>query len=140
MLARLEQSAAQLAADDLKRARHALMVLSQAASLDDLSGVPCVDALAAALSRRSKKVAELAQSPLATEIAPGTLVSWVMVDPSRPVFERQTALRKGLQLLLAEKPEDITIGVFGSGSARRQAAELAHYAAWVNGAPLPERK
>jgi leucyl aminopeptidase len=63
-----------------------------------------------------------------------------MVDPSRPVFERQTALRKGLQLLLAERPEDITIGVFGPAAARRQAAELAVYAAWVNGVPLPERK
>jgi leucyl aminopeptidase len=140
MLARLEQSAAPLAADDLKRARHVLMVLPKAAALDALSGVPSVDALAAALARRAKKLAELAHSPLATELVPGTLVSWVMVDPSRPVFERQTALRKGLQLLLAEKPEDITIGVFGPAAARRQAAELALYAAWVNGAPLPERK
>jgi len=140
MLARLEQSAALLAADDMKRARHVLMVLPKVASLDALSGVPSVDTLAAVLSRRSKKVAELAQSPLATELAPGTLVSWVMVDPSRSVFERQTALRKGLQLLLAEKPEDITIGVFGPAAARRRAAELAVYASWVNGAPLPERK
>jgi leucyl aminopeptidase len=140
MLAKLEQSAALLAADDLKRARHVLMVLPKAASLDDLSGVPSLDALAAALSRRSKKVAELAQSALATELTPGTLVSWVMVDPSRSVFERQTVLRKGLQLLLAEHPEDITIGVFGSATARRRAAELAVYAAWVNGARLPERK
>ncbi|HSE01123.1 MAG TPA: leucyl aminopeptidase family protein [Burkholderiales bacterium] len=140
MLARLEQSAALFTADDLKRARHALMVLPKAASLDALRGVPSVDALAAVLARRSKKVAELAQSPLVTELAPGTLASWVMVDPSRSVFERQTALRKGLQLLLAEQPEDITIGVFGPAAARRQAAELAVYAAWVNGAPLPERK
>jgi leucyl aminopeptidase len=140
MLAKLEQSAALLAAEDMKRARHVLMVLPKAASLDAVSGVPSVDTLAAVLSRRSKKLAELAQSPLATELAPGTLVSWVMVDPSRSVFERQTALRKGLQLLLAEKPEDITIGVFGPAAARRRAAELAVYAAWVNGAPLPERK
>src|SRR5512134_920876 len=108
MLARLEQSAALLAAEDMKRARHVLMVLPKVTSLDALSGVPSVDTLTAVLSRRSKKVSELAHSPIATELAPGTLVSWVMVDPSRSVFERQTALRKGLQLLLAEKPEDIT--------------------------------
>jgi len=140
MLAKLEQSAAPLAAEDMKRARHVLMVLPKATSLDAVSGVPSVDTLAAVLSRRSKKIAELAQSPLVTELAPGTLVSWVMVDPARSVFERQTALRKGLQLLLAEKPEDITIGVFGPAATRRRAAELAVYAAWVNGAPLPERK
>jgi leucyl aminopeptidase len=140
MLARLEQSAALLSATDLKRAKHALIVLPKVASLDDLSGVPSVEALSAALSRRSKKLAELARSPLATDLARGTLVSWVMMDPSQPVFEQQTALRKGLQLLLAEKPEDITIGVFGPAAGRRRAAELAVYATWVNGARLPERK
>jgi leucyl aminopeptidase len=140
MLARLEQSAALLSATDLKRAKHALIVLPKAASLDDLSGVPSVEALSAALSRRNKKLAELAQSPLATDLAHGTLVSWVMVDSSRPVFERQTALRKGLQLLLAEKPDEIAIGVFGPAAGRRRAAELAVYSTWVNGARLPERK
>ena len=38
MLARLEQSAALLSADDLKRAKHALIVLPKAASLDALRG------------------------------------------------------------------------------------------------------
>jgi len=140
MLARLEQSAALLSADELRRAKHALMVLPKAASLDALRGVPALEALAAALARRTKKVADLAQSPLATDLAHGTLASWVMVDPSRPVFERQTVLRKGLQLLLAEQPESISIGVYGNAAGRRQAAELALYAAWVNGARLPERK
>jgi leucyl aminopeptidase len=140
MLARLEQSAALLSADDLKRGKHALIVLPQAPSLDALSGVPSVEALTAALSRRSKKVAELAQAPISTDLAHGTLASWVMVDPSRPVFERQTVLRKGLQALLAEKPDEIAIAVFGPAAARRQAAELAVYSAWVNGARLPERK
>jgi len=140
MLARLEQSAALLSATDLKRTKHALIVLPKVASLDELSGVPSVEALSAALARRKKKLAELAQSPLATDLAQGTLVSWVMVDSSRPVFEQQTALRKALQLLLAEKPDEIAIGVFGPAAGRRQAAELAVYSAWVNGARLPERK
>ena len=69
MLARLEQSAALLSATELKRAKHALIVLPKVASLDDLSGVPSVEALSAALSRRKKKLAELAQSPLATDLA-----------------------------------------------------------------------
>lgn len=140
MLARLEQRGALLSAHELKRARHALMVLPKAESLDALHGVPAVEALAAGLSRRGKKVADLAQTPLATDLANGTLASWTMVDPSRSVFERQTVLRKGLKALLAEKPGEITVAVFGSPDDRRRAAELAIYSAWVNGARLPERK
>jgi leucyl aminopeptidase len=63
-----------------------------------------------------------------------------MPDFAQPVFEQQTLLRKGLQLLLAEKPEEITVAVFGSAAQRRRTAELAAFAAWTNGARLPERK
>jgi leucyl aminopeptidase len=140
MLAKLEQSAAPLSADDLKGAKHALVVLPKTESLAALRGLPGVEALAAALSRRRKKPADLAKSPIATEVAPGALVAWVMLDPGRPAFELNTALRKGLQLLLAEHPEEITVAVHGAAAARRRAAEMAVYAAWVNGARLPERK
>jgi leucyl aminopeptidase len=140
MLAKLEQSAVLLSAEDLKGAKHALMVLPKSESLARLSGVPGLESLAAALARRRKKPADLAKAPIATEVAPGTLVAWIMFDPARPVFELQTLVRKGLQLLLAERPAAITVGVFGSAAARRRAAELAVYAAWVNGARLPARK
>jgi leucyl aminopeptidase len=140
MLANLEQSAALLSAEDLTRSRHALVVLPKTESLAALRGLPGVDALAAALSRRRKKPGDLAKSPVSTEVAPGTLVAWVMLDFARPAFELNTSLRKGLQLLLAEQPEEITIAVHGPASTRRRAAELAVYAAWVNGARLPERK
>jgi len=104
MLARLEQSAAQLSADDLKRTKHALMVLPKATSLDALGGVPSVEALAAALARRGKKFAELAQAPLATDLPHGTLASWVMLDPSRPVFQRQTILRRACRRCWPKSP------------------------------------
>jgi leucyl aminopeptidase len=140
MLANLEQSAAPLSGADLKRARHALVVLPRTESQTGLRGVPGLDALAAALSRRKKKLADLAKSPIATDIEGGTLVSWVVLDTARPAFELQTVLRKGVQLLLAERPEEITIAVSGSASQRRRAAELAVYSAWVNGVHLPDRK
>jgi leucyl aminopeptidase len=140
MLAKLEQKAALLSAEELNRARHALIVLPKADSLNSLRGVPGAEALSAALARRRRKLAELAKSPLAADLAHGTLVSWVMLDPVRSAFEQQTLLRKGVQLLLAEKPAEIVIGVFGPPARRRRAAELAVYAAWVNGARLPERK
>ena len=140
MLAKLEQTAALLTAADLKRTKHALIVLPKASALDGLRGVPGVEALSAALSRRKKKLADLAKSPVTAELERGVLVSWAMLDPAQPAFEQQTLLRKGLQLLLAEKPEEIAIGVFGPSARRRQSAELAVYAAWANGARLPARK
>jgi len=140
MLARLEQYAALLSASDLKRAKHALIVLAKTESLESLRGLPGAEALSAALSRRKKKLSELAKAPVATDLAQGALASWVMLDPVRSVFEQQTVLRKAMQLLLAEKPGEITVGVFGPAARRRHAAELAVYSAWVNGARLPERK
>jgi leucyl aminopeptidase len=140
MLAKLEQNAALLAEGDLKKTRHALIVLPKLSAPEGLRGIPGAEALLAALSRRGKKVADLAKAPVTADIERGVLASWVMFDPAQPAFERQTLLRKGLQPLLAEKPEAIAIGVFGPAARRRQAAELAIYAAWVNGARLPERK
>ena len=140
MLAKLEQNAALLTEGDLGKTGHALIVLPKASSPDGLRGIPGAAALAAALSRRRKKIADLAKAPVTADIGHGLLASWVMLDPAQPVFEQQTLLRKGLQPLLAEKPETIAIGVFGPVARRRHAAELAVYTAWVNGARLPERK
>ena len=140
MLAKLEQGAAPLSEADLRRTRHALIVLPKAASLDALRGVCGVKPLSLALSRKKKKPADLAKAPMAVEVEPGVLTSWVMLDPAQSVFEQHTLLRKGLQLLLAEKPEEIAIGVYGSGAQRARAAREAVYAAWANGARLPVRK
>jgi leucyl aminopeptidase len=140
MLAKLEQIAAPLSAADLTRAKHVLIVLPKAQSLDALRGVPGIEALASSLSRRRKKLEELAKSAVATELPHGALVAWVMPDATRPAFERQVLMRKALAPLLAEKPETIDIAVFGTSRERPGAAGLAAYAAWVNGARLPERK
>jgi leucyl aminopeptidase len=140
MLAKLEQSTAALSETELRRTKHALMVLSRADTVASLRGMPDVDALASALARRKKKLSDLASTPLATGGQSGALVAWVVLDPARTVFERQTALRKALQLLLAEKPDSLAIAVNGPEARRREAAEQAVYAAWVNGARLPERR
>ena len=52
----------------------------------------------------------------------------------------QTQVRKAVQLLLDEQPGGIAIIVQGDEVQRRQAAEAAVCAAWVNGAPLPLHK
>ena len=137
MIAKLEQSTAPVGASDLKDTRHFLFVLPKTGKLDAL---PFGDTLAAALARRKKKPEDLAKSPIAADLPQGALATWVMLDTARPTFEQQTLLRKATSLALAEKPETLGIGVFGSAAERQRAARLAVYSAWINGAPLPERK
>jgi leucyl aminopeptidase len=137
MLAKLEQFSTPAGAADLKDARHFLFVLPKGAKPEAL---PFGEALAAALARRKKKPEDLAKSPIATDLPQGALAAWVMLDAKQSLFEQQTLLRKALSLALAEKPDTLGIGVFGNAAERQRAARLAVYAAWINGAPLPERK
>jgi leucyl aminopeptidase len=96
--------------------------------------------LQAALERRKKKLEELGKAPVTSDLPHGSIASWVMDDPARSTFERQTALRKAIQPLLAEHPAEIAIAVHGTSDERRAQAELALYVAWVNGAEMPVRK
>ncbi len=140
MLAKLEQISGPMTAANLARVRHVLMVLPKASRVESLRGLPFADTLSRALARRKKKPEDLVNSPIATDLPQGGLAAWVMLDARKSAFERLTAIRKAVQLLLAEKPESLAIGVFGTAAERQRAAEMAVYAAWVNGARLPERK
>jgi leucyl aminopeptidase len=140
MLAELEQDAKLLTDKALARAAHVLLVLPKPEKSAALDGVPAAAALQAMLERRRKKVADLVKTPLAADLPHGALAAWVALDAGLSVFAQQTAVRKALQLLLAEQPEEIVIGVFGERDERRRAAELAVHAAWINGVRLPQRK
>ncbi|MBU0689514.1 MAG: leucyl aminopeptidase family protein [Gammaproteobacteria bacterium] len=94
--------------------------------------------LAAVLKRRNMKVEELAKSPVAANVADGTLVAWAMLDDAKDAFAQQVLVRKALQLVLDEQPKALSIAV--SGATAQRAAELAVYGAWVNSALLPMRK
>jgi leucyl aminopeptidase len=138
MLAKLEQHATSISAAALKRAKHLLVVLPKAATLD--ARTPHRAALEAALARRKKKPDDLAKSPVTVDAPGGALVAWVMIDAAQSVFERQTAMRKAVSSLLGENPAELLIAVYGDAAQRQAAAELALYTAWVNGEKLPERK
>jgi len=140
MLARLEERAAPLAAGPANRIRHLLIVLPKSASAAGLARLPFAAALKATLARRRKKPADLVNAPVSADVPNGGLASWVVFDPDKPAFERHTAMRKAVQALLAEHPREITVAVFGPEAMRRDAARAAVYAAWVNGARLPQRK
>ncbi len=140
MLARLDQNPAPAAASQLGRFRHIVLVLPRSVRIEALRNAPYGEVLVAALARRRKKPDDLTKTPIAADLPQGALAVWLMMDPAKSVFERQTVLRKALALALAEMPEEVAIAVYGTPAQRRVSAELATYAAWVNGAQLPLRK
>ncbi len=91
----------------------------------------------AVLKRRDLKAEELAKSPLAIDLEDGCRAACVMVDEAKPRFERLTALRKAVMLLLDEAPTGLAIVPLDvSDDAVRDAA----YVALINAVPLPAKK
>jgi leucyl aminopeptidase len=140
MLAKIVQREKSIASTDAKRYRHVLCILPANKNALDDTGVPGLATLNRILKRRLMKLDELSTTPLSGEIDNGVLAAWVAVDSTKPIFEQQTAIRKGLALLLQENLEWIAISVHGSAKFRAHAAELAIFSAQVNCALLPERK
>ena len=140
MLAKLIQSAALLDAATLDKATHALLVLPCAKKLDGQRDVPALDRLKAALKRRDMKAEELARTPVTLNLEGGGLCAFVMLDPGKTRFERNTALRKAAALLLDEQPRELVVAVFGDAEGRREFALEALQVVWLNGARLPTRK
>src|SRR5450631_1502731 len=120
------------------KAAHLLVLLPKGKTLP--RDLPHSDLLAAVLKRRGIKGEEFASTPVVANHADGSLIAWAMLDFSKTNFAVQAQARKAMQLLLDEQPSSMTIVVQGDEAQRRQAAEAAVYAAWVNGAPLPLHK
>ena len=118
--------------------QHLLVLLPKGKTLP--RDLPHGDLLKSVLARRNTKPDELAKAPVSANAGNGALVAWAMLDFAKDTFVLQTQVRKALQLLLEEKPKSIAIVVLGDEAQRQQAAGLAVYGAWVNGAPLPLHK
>ena len=134
----LAQLTASSALPKALNAAHLLVLLPKDKTLP--RDVPHRELLSAVLKRRSIKAGEFAGTPVAANAADGSLIAWAMLDFSMTNFAVQTQARKAVQTLLSEQPASINIVVQGDAAQRRQAAEAAVYAAWVNGAPLPLHK
>ncbi|HEX5338160.1 MAG TPA: leucyl aminopeptidase family protein [Gallionella sp.] len=119
-------------------ASHLLVLLPKMKTL--AKDVPHGELLAVVLKRRDMKADELAKSSVAANAANGTLVVWAMLDFDKEPFAQQVQVRKALQALLDEHPKAIAVAVSGDAAQRQRLAELAAYAAWVNGALLPVHK
>ncbi len=137
MIARLQTQTSMPSPKELERARH-LLIVAPAGTAH--SALAMSDALARALSRRRKKIADLAGAPVSADTAGGALAVWVMPDLKKSMFEQQALVCKAVGLLLAEHPEDLTVIVAGLPAQRRVLAELAVYVSWINGITLPQRK
>jgi len=135
MLAQLNASSA---LPKTLNATHLLVLLPKGKTLP--RDVPQRDLLAAVLKRRGMKAEEFANASISANAGDGSMIAWAMLDFSKSTFALQTQVRKALQLLLGEYPSGVAIVVQGDEAQRRQAAEAAVYAAWVNGAPLPAHK
>ncbi len=134
----LAQLTASSAVPKTLNAAHLLVLLPKGKALP--RDLPHRELLAAVLKRRGIKTEEFGAKPVAANHRDGSLVAWAMLDFSKANFALQTQVRKAMQMLLDEQPAGIALVVLGDQAQRRQAAETAVYAAWVNGAPLPLHK
>jgi len=114
---------------------HRLTVLPVGKTLP--ADLPERDFWSGVLKRRAMKPSELVKTPLAADLPDGTRVALVMVDAEQPRFERLTALRKAVMLLLDETPKTLCIVPLG---VAEDAVRDAAYVALVNGVPLPAQK
>jgi leucyl aminopeptidase len=140
MLATLEQHPGPISDTALAKSSHVLFLLPKVASVREVKALPAGDVLAAVLERRRLKASDLPDTPVVATLRKKTLACWASVDATKSVFEQQTLVRRAMQPLLDEKPESLSIAVFGSADERRSAAVRAVQCAWLNGPALPVRK
>ena len=117
-------------------AMHVLMVLPKVKP----KNLAFDDALAKKLKRSRSEYADLAKTPVTTELESGALISWLVLDGKMNTFQRHTLLRKAAKSLLDEKPQSVDIVIYGSDAERQQAARDAFYVVSVNAAELPTHK
>lgn len=120
----------------LAKHRHILFVMPA----QKPAGLPFAKTLETRLKRGRQGYADLLKSTLTADLPDGAFSSWVALDASQNAFQRHTSLRKALKPLLDEKPESLTIAVFGEETFRQSVAADAYYVALVNAQPLPTHK
>lgn len=136
MSLKLQQSSIVEADKLIDSARHVLLVLPSAKPAD----LPFADLLEKTLKRKRSHYADLAKSPITAQSVDGALLSWVIIETGDAAFKRHALLRKALKPLLDEKPQILSIAVFGDDAQRESAASEACYVTAINASSLPDRK
>lgn len=94
--------------------------------------------LAKVLRRRRKSHADLASAPVSATDTEGALVVWIAWDERQTRYDRFTALRKAVALLLADGAEQIAVDL--ASPLTEAAANEVLYVCWVNGVTLPSAR
>lgn len=136
MPVQLQQSAMFCNENMMDSASHVLVLLPP----QQPAGLPYAQVLQRKLERSSSQYADLAKTPVSTDLPQGGMAVWLVLDDKLTPFQRHTLLCKAIKILLDEKPQQLMIAVFGDETARRQAAQDAVYVAGVNAIELPNRK
>ena len=136
MSLKLSQSAAISSEKMLSSDKHVLFVLTEKVE----NNHPFAEILNNKLNRSKSEFKDLNKSPIGCELPNGGIASFVILDETLSVFQKHTLLRKAVKSLLEEKPEALTICVFGTDAEREANACAAYYVVTVNAAELPSRK
>ena len=92
---------------DLGKNKHNLIIM-------DLKQkkIPFEALLKAKLSRAGKKIDDLKKKAVTTELANGSVVSWVVASEDINTFQMHALLRNGFANLLLENPESVNVIVY----------------------------
>lgn len=98
------------------------------------------DLLQAKLTRTQSAYSDLAKTPVSIALPNGGIASFVVLTEKLTMFQKHSLLRKATQILMDEKPENISICLYGDESTREANACAAYYVVTVNAVELPNRK
>lgn len=133
MTINLQQNAEICSENSLVSSKHVLLVLDGSTR----KGYPFEALLQQRLQRAHGEFADIEKTPASVELPNGGLASFVLLKANLSEFQRHSLLRKALKPLLDERPEHLTICVFGDDKTRQSNARDAYYVARVNTQALP---
>jgi leucyl aminopeptidase len=119
---------------DIARHTHLLFV---ATADKKLPALPALAQWQAVLDRRDIEVADLTKTPVAIDLADGVRAALVMIDETKPRFDRLTVLRKAAMALLGETPKELAIVPLAVAD---DTVRDAVYVIAINGVALPAKK
>ncbi len=136
MTVKLIQNVANPSESSLTSSKHHIFVLTEI----EENGLPFDAILKTKLSRTQNEFKDLAKTPIIVDLPNGGVASYVVLNEQLNMFQKHSLLRKAIKPLLDEKPETLSIAVYGDEPTREANACAAYYVTTVNAAVLPTRK
>ena len=119
----------------INKASHSIFIIDE-----EQKKFPLNDLLTNKLRRIGKKINDLKKIPIITELPSGGIVCWVMASDNINLFQCHTLLRKSLELIVNEKPTDISIICQVDAKLSKLWSEAAVYVTLLNTQSLPSHK